>query len=1135
MLAFLYPIWEKSHHEYASTVSTLSNIPSQSTSSNFDALGTLIEIFPILMLSTLQTKDGHGCAILLKCSNGLLGYMKAQTKSAPMNDPNSTFNIPTVSFECFSRILDIFSHSKFAICTSMDKDDQASKLEIGLCEVTILLQLFGFPRDFQMDSMSSLSKASGLSILNPYIVDILKEMNNGNNLTIGPERLRIAKWNFIRSTCSILDATTLLQFTSLPEEIKTPGGNRKPDHTNATKEIQIPLLLWMFQLPIVDPDDDIRRLTSERIGDTLFQDECKILNILFSPDNLKNTKDESSKNLLVSVEKLYDNIDHLLYKFCGMSQSQLSCTVGLTHTGLSILTSETGSSVVMRNISRQISAIKVLYSLCHNAKRVSISALSDSIFEKGLIRIVRFWILGDPRMMSSVCVSSDTDVSIVAFQMIQRLHQSGHFGVYMSDYLERSLLPGLFCEILCHIPFDSIMKDSQSEKKYYLLIELVEQFLTPKILAPNRRYLRLKDENNFPCRTLAYVEEVLPLVITTIVIEQDYETLCQCTGFYHFLVERTKTKHEDFRHNGLSSVQKEETRSRKIKTITDLKRETSKLCSTDDDKLKVIRTLLPRLLMEPNKGPLLFYLRKVNDSCASLRDILLDKEAMIVRELIWEVGRMAYTDECKGGAHDNEGSKPIQDNASRALQKTALVLMGKKTRSQSEKVGGFQSLEGLESLDLEFSQRAAEHSVAELVQKHFMMLLVNNVTMRWKKGDIGDKIQALKCLRVLLRFLKSYDSSQYLTQVLNMVDTAINFDNQTHNTSILSKVHFFAVKSLGEFVHILLSSDWKVVAENLSKIIVSLFPLLEPNSRNFGLVSLHHHQAVEEAAKILETLLEGRNGERFAPYFKNIPFLPKHPLLNDVRKILKKYDINFDSLLLLNDEKSNDDISGTPGVDQTPSICSHETSTTDSMKVSLAFRRRLQSLKNLFHHESENVRREVYLQLITLVRGNRELFQSMIESGDASKRFLTVTLSKDKITQIDNDEKGEILENTSATNIVLDVLRRFKLESNDENIHILSRCLGEIGAIAPNLIGEDTFHLVNELVDTNGSDWMLEHGAPWKFKSVKVHFELQLVTKHFVIALKAAPTPIDVHLIAFAVQEGEDYRLVLVVHRVNKL
>ncbi len=83
---------------------------------------------------------------------------------------------------------------------------------------------------------------------------------------------------------------------------------------------------------------------------------------------------------------------------------------------------------------------------------------------------------------------------------------------------------------------------------------------------------------------------------------------------------------------------------------------------------------------------------------------------------------------------------------------------------------------------------------------------------------------------------------------------------------------------------------------------------------------------------------------------------------------------------------------------------------------------------------------------------------------------------------------------------------------------ILATCLGEIGAIDPEYIGDDfNFRLHGTSLSNR---WMFENGAPWKSKSVKVHCELQLVTKHFVAALKAARTTTDQHKIAFAIQEG---------------
>lgn len=81
----------------------------------------------------------------------------------------------------------------------------------------------------------------------------------------------------------------------------------------------------------------------------------------------------------------------------------------------------------------------------------------------------------------------------------------------------------------------------------------------------------------------------------------------------------------------------------------------------------------------------------------------------------------------------------------------------------------------------------------------------------------------------------------------------------------------------------------------------------------------------------------------------------------------------------------------------------------------------------------------------------------------------------------------------------------------------LAKCLGEIGAIHPKYINGD---LTPKQASTLSDQWMIKQGTPWKQQSVKVHCQIQLVTKNFVAALKAAPTPTDQHLIGFAIQEG---------------
>jgi hypothetical protein len=98
------------------------------------------------------------------------------------------------------------------------------------------------------------------------------------------------------------------------------------------------------------------------------------------------------------------------------------------------------------------------------------------------------------------------------------------------------------------------------------------------------------------------------------------------------------------------------------------------------------------------------------------------------------------------------------------------------------------------------------------------------------------------------------------------------------------------------------------------------------------------------------------------------------------------------------------------------------------------------------------------------------------------------------------------------------ILHRCIAETNTDIRLTLAKCLGEIGAIDPKYLGDDLNFQRGGTCLSNR--WMFENGAPWKSKSVKVHCELQLVTRHFVAALKAAPTPTDQHKIAFAIQEG---------------
>lgn len=93
------------------------------------------------------------------------------------------------------------------------------------------------------------------------------------------------------------------------------------------------------------------------------------------------------------------------------------------------------------------------------------------------------------------------------------------------------------------------------------------------------------------------------------------------------------------------------------------------------------------------------------------------------------------------------------------------------------------------------------------------------------------------------------------------------------------------------------------------------------------------------------------------------------------------------------------------------------------------------------------------------------------------------------------------------------------MESSGEILILLAKCLGVLGAIKPMLITDEFDYKENDR-DNDDLIWIRKK-APWTFQSVKQQVGLQLLKKHFVVALKAAPTPTDQHKIAFAIQEGK--------------
>jgi len=111
------------------------------------------------------------------------------------------------------------------------------------------------------------------------------------------------------------------------------------------------------------------------------------------------------------------------------------------------------------------------------------------------------------------------------------------------------------------------------------------------------------------------------------------------------------------------------------------------------------------------------------------------------------------------------------------------------------------------------------------------------------------------------------------------------------------------------------------------------------------------------------------------------------------------------------------------------------------------------------------------------------------------------------------------LSSFSITELMGILLAQCVHETEAATRELLGTCLGEIGAINGHRLGAIIMSEVlvaSDPLASNDSGWRLSQ-PPWK--SQPTRYMLQLVTRHLVLAMKAAPTSGDQHKIQFAVQQ----------------
>ena len=356
-----------------------------------------------------------------------------------------------------------------------------------------------------------------------------------------------------------------------------------------------------------------------------------------------------------------------------------------------------------------------------------------------------------------------------------------------------------------------------------------------------------------------------------------------------------------------------------------------------------------------------------------------------------------------------------------------------------------------------------------------------------------------------------------------------------------SEMHLVAVSTLSDYVQMVLKQNVKLIGDNLSNIVVTLFPVFEvenkhhqlnkergrpPASTSSGrssngsrstatsnnvlaraepvLVSSDPYlaKAVDEAVKLLNHLVEGKVGKKLSPYFSEIPFLPSNPALEGVRSSLKKLGVDIDQVVPMSQVLTQRTQDGCTGADrdETGSVSSFVGSSGPSRSNNLgsqaqaALRRRLGVLSKLLAHENKQVRIAVLRHLTDLLRANRALFLHLVESEESvSMRFLTVVKDASFNNEAGDDADGDLASvgRGGVTEIVQKLVSRCIIESDADARLSLATCLGEMGAIDSNRLGREVNAtsaalLTNDSFDVSGfhGSWRLSQ-PPWKSQVIR--------------------------------------------------
>ena len=653
---------------------------------------------------------------------------------------------------------------------------------------------------------------------------------------------------------------------------------------------QVPAPIWFLIMPFACCDSRSQALAMRNFGKLLFANGGELLLAYFTPRDTNLTfaqlPDNEAKG---AAEMFFREMEYLLFRFCGMSKDLLfSVEIDATSQHQPSVTTASDASI----------PVLLFRSLCESSP--TNSAAGCFVFQRSLLGLVRIWVATSVGSCNNTSSNADpTESSTMACAALDALcaifdchgHALAQANIIMSNLFSEFFLPSVECESLGAMRY-----------------QLLATFIHACLLSSGRdQNLPIQNASNVS-RIMQFLDNVYPSVIVKMIEDEDHAGIQMCTAFRMYLLaeHRNATKEEakarkKNMHELIVGTRSDKHRASLSRSLVPgLSISTKKLIENAKllcSKVEVLKEVLPRLLLQSSRSSLHFFITKVCQSEVNISDFLREKVGQhVLKTLVWELGGDDPDEDDEEEMYHGPftGKGPKRKDVLLALTKGFLL----KDDEHSSEIKQLLMSPSEEAGDLTLCTSTA----GKWISPNFMYLLVNVVVYKWNIRSEQEKFQATKCLRFILQYLPPADSPQYMPQITAAINNVMSLPIVANEGRMkqLSRLRLVAVMGLFDFIKIVASHDSSQVGENLTLIVVTLFPLFDDNVST-------SNEAVMSRKKVAEMLEWLANREDILPYFREVPFLPYAEDLRDIRNILLQKGINIDDVRLLSQHTGSHD------------------------------------------------------------------------------------------------------------------------------------------------------------------------------------------------------------------------------------